>query len=198
MLIRPNLPAIQRRRPSHLEKGISPTHQGKARRRFLGAGKSHSPQNTPGRNRSLSPKYPCILASHTAAALPCSLQKRRLVLNRRSFLGKSAAFSAAATLERAYPLQAMMHPQTFPKDFLWGAATAAMQIEGTPMSKCGGESVWDPFLRQHDRRRQLQPLAGRHRHHPSARHQRLSLLHLLATRAARWRWPHQPLGARSL
>ena len=70
------------------------------------------------------------------------------MLNRRSFLGKSAALAATATLERARPLHAMMQPETFPKDFLWGAATAAMQIEGTPMSKGGGESVWEPFLRK--------------------------------------------------
>ncbi len=70
------------------------------------------------------------------------------MLTRRSFLEKSAAFAAAATLQRTSPLQGMLQSDTFPKDFLWGAATAAMQIEGTPMSKGGGESVWDPFLRQ--------------------------------------------------
>jgi beta-glucosidase len=75
------------------------------------------------------------------------VREGKAMITRRSFLGKSSAL-AAATLQRTNPLQAMMQPESFPKDFLWGAATAAIQIEGAPMSKGGGESIWEPFLRQ--------------------------------------------------
>ena len=34
---------------------------------------------------------------------------------------------------------------TFPKDFVWGAATAAFQIEGATKVDGRGESIWDRF-----------------------------------------------------
>jgi beta-glucosidase len=37
---------------------------------------------------------------------------------------------------------------TFPKNFVWGAATAAPQIEGAAFADGKGESVWDRFSRQ--------------------------------------------------
>jgi beta-glucosidase len=37
----------------------------------------------------------------------------------------------------------------FPKDFVWGAATASYQIEGAAYKSGGGESVWDMFCRRH-------------------------------------------------
>lgn len=38
----------------------------------------------------------------------------------------------------------------FPKDFLWGAATAAYQIEGSPLADGAGASIWQRF--SHDPR----------------------------------------------
>jgi beta-glucosidase len=38
-------------------------------------------------------------------------------------------------------------PSTFPADFVWGAATAAAQIEGAAFADGKGESIWDRFSR---------------------------------------------------
>ena len=41
-----------------------------------------------------------------------------------------------------------MYDKKFPDGFLWGAATAALQIEGSPHEDGGGESSWEHFTRQ--------------------------------------------------
>ncbi|MCX7047996.1 MAG: GH1 family beta-glucosidase [Candidatus Sumerlaeota bacterium] len=38
-----------------------------------------------------------------------------------------------------------MNPLSFPKDFLWGAATASYQIEGAAKEDGRGASIWDTF-----------------------------------------------------
>ena len=35
----------------------------------------------------------------------------------------------------------------FPTDFLWGSATSAYQIEGSPLADGAGPSIWQRFLR---------------------------------------------------
>src|SRR5690348_13607531 len=39
----------------------------------------------------------------------------------------------------------MTQPRSFPKDFVWGAATSAYQIEGSPLADGAGPSIWHRF-----------------------------------------------------
>ena len=39
----------------------------------------------------------------------------------------------------------MSHPVRFPANFLWGAATSAYQIEGSPLADGAGPSIWQRF-----------------------------------------------------
>lgn len=61
----------------------------------------------------------------------------------------AAAFLAAVPKSVSALGWTLAHDQAanrFPSDFFWGAATSALQVEGSPAAG-GGESVWDVYLR---------------------------------------------------
>jgi len=75
-------------------------------------------------------------------------------LSRRSFIGTAVAASAtlAAGGAMASPVAADLprskspsEPGLFPKDFWWGSATAAYQVEGAASEDGRGPSIWDTF-----------------------------------------------------
>jgi beta-glucosidase len=78
-------------------------------------------------------------------------------MDRRSFLAKTSAWAAAAalpklsnastipTLDSASEQGSMSGQIAFPKDFLWGSATASYQVEGAWNIDGRGESIWDRF-----------------------------------------------------
>jgi beta-glucosidase len=78
-------------------------------------------------------------------------------MDRRSFLAKTSAWAAAAalpklsnacvitTFDSASEQGSMSGQIAFPKDFLWGSATASYQVEGAWNIDGRGESIWDRY-----------------------------------------------------
>jgi beta-glucosidase len=68
--------------------------------------------------------------------------------NRRTFLRRSAQAAALTTLPwsaGAIASTTAFKSTTFPAGFHWGAATSAMQVEGSPYADGGGRSIWGAF-----------------------------------------------------
>ena len=70
-------------------------------------------------------------------------------MDRRQVLQLAGAAALATTpgswAAASGPSDAAASPAAFPPDFLWGAATAAYQVEGAPSAEGKGASVWDTF-----------------------------------------------------
>ncbi len=64
-----------------------------------------------------------------------------------SLAGVDADACLGESLQPSGGRRVLMHAYRFPKDFVWGAAMAAPQIEGAAFADGKGESIWDRFAR---------------------------------------------------
>src|SRR5213596_3579692 len=72
-------------------------------------------------------------------------------VSRRKFLGVSAASLALASPARGAAKSDKADKDKgspFPKDFVWGVATASYQVEGAANEDGRGASVWDTFCKK--------------------------------------------------
>jgi len=69
-------------------------------------------------------------------------------ITRRALAPLAAWAAVAATVSCAPSVPSAPQSRQFPKDFKWGAATAAWQIEGSPDADGRGQSIWDAFAKK--------------------------------------------------
>src|SRR5262249_1844634 len=78
---------------------------------------------------------------------------RRMAIRRRQFLGWGAAAAASSVAmpmktKRVHAAKTAAPLAEFPRDFVWGAAAASYQIEGSPTADGKGPSIWDMFCKK--------------------------------------------------
>src|SRR5687768_13123809 len=70
---------------------------------------------------------------------------RRCICRRRRLTCHVTVFMPIHPSQASAPMTQASEPFVFPKGFLWGAATAAHQIEGSPLADGAGPSIWTRF-----------------------------------------------------